>query len=291
MSCETNLNGVGKAAGGSAGVPALVSKASHMQAVVMAKTQQAVPVAQNLLAQGEAALQKGKANLAQSGAVVGYVTGVAGPENRNSRQQKAGRRLGMGVKGALTTMSFYNPSVILGYMFHKKIQGASTLIGSSLAGFTKTADAGTVSHEKRRFLVFKSHQDVPLWKSSLTARINKGDLVVPPNRVVSSDGTMFKAQNMTWHRGTTVMKTDDGQRTISHLQSLNLPATHYYFDQPLSDEKAVGLAMGTVKPESLPGYVGHVGSFEGLSPLTARAKHWMIKSYLFYGPRTPVSAS
>lgn len=81
------------------------------------------------------------------------------------------------------------------------------------------------------------------------------------------------------------MKMADGPRTVSHLQSLSLPATHYYFDHPLSDENAVALATGKVKPEVVPGYIGHVSAFEGLSPISARAKHWLIKSYLFYGPR------
>lgn len=285
MSCETRVNGVGKIAASGAGVPTLVSKASHIQAVVLAKAQASAPAVRDVMDKSQAAMQKGKVVLAQGSAVAGYVAGIAGPENRTPRQQRAARRLALGAKGALVAMSLYNPGMLVAFYLGKKVQAVGDVVGSSAAGFTKTADAGAIRQEKRKFFFFKTHQDVPLWQSSLTSWLNKADLIVQPKKVVSSDGVMFKSGATTWHRGTTVMKMEDGLRTVSHLQSLSLPATHYYFDQPLSDENAVGLATGKVKPETVPGCVGQVSVFEGLSPISARAKHWLIKSYLFFGPR------
>lgn len=285
MSCETRVNGVGKIGASSAGISALVSKASHIQAVVLAKAQGSAPVVGEVIEKSQATLQKGKVALAQGSAVAGYVAGIAGPENRTPRQQRAARRLALGAKGALAALALYNPGMLVAFYLGKKVQAVGDVVGSSAAGFTKTADAGAVRQEKRKFFFFKTHQDVPLWQSSLTSWLNKGDLIVQPKKLVSSDGVMFKSGATTWHRGTTVMKMEDGPRTVSHLQSLSLPASHYYFDHPLSDENAVELAAGKVKPESVPGYVGHVSALEGLSPISAKAKHWLIKSYLFFGPR------
>jgi len=81
-----------------------------------------------------------------------------------------------------------------------------------------------------------------------------------------------------------VIEMPAGRRTITHLQSLSLPSSHYYFDRPLADEAAVGLASGRMKPETVPGFVGQVSQTESLCPGWARTKHALIRTALHWPP-------
>ena len=86
-------------------------------------------------------------------------------------------------------------------------------------------------------------QKVPLFKSSMTGLLGRLDwLGMPQAKLRSNDGVVLETNGRTWHRGTSVADTPDGQRTITHLQSLSIPATHYYFNRPIGDEQAVELA-------------------------------------------------
>ena len=55
---------------------------------------------------------------------------------------------------------------------------------------------------------------------------------------------MVEWHDQSWHRGTTVVKTGRGERTVTHLQRLSLPAVHYYFNRRLSDQEVVGIVSG-----------------------------------------------
>ena len=93
---------------------------------------------------------------------------------------------------------------------------------------------------------------------------------------------MFRIGAKMWHRGTLVVKTGQGERTITHLQSLSLPNSHYYFNRPLADEQAVGLAAGQIDPATIPGYVGRVSPVEALCPIWNDTKHALIKTQLYW---------
>jgi hypothetical protein len=170
------------------------------------------------------------------------------------------------------------------------VTGLATSVVGTIAGrMSRTELARTVTQGKRTLLFFKSQEAVDVWKSSLTEALNRADLLGTPHLtgrgVVASDGIMFEARGTTWHRGTSVVETPSGMRTITHLRNLSLPATHYYFDRRLSDEQAVGIATRQkgFEPEKMPGYVGQVGLTEGLCPAWASTKHAMIKSVLYWG--------
>jgi hypothetical protein len=96
---------------------------------------------------------------------------------------------------------------------------------------------------------------------------------------------MFETDGATWHRGTSVVQTPRGERTITHLQSLNVPAAHYYFDRPITDEQAVGIASGQkgFEARTIPGYVGRLSRAESLCPAWAESKKAMITARLYYG--------
>jgi hypothetical protein len=83
-----------------------------------------------------------------------------------------------------------------------------------------------------------------------------------------------------------VVKTANGKRSITHLQSLNIPQTHYYFNQPISDTDAVGITSGKIKPQTVPGYAGSVTPLEALCPSWAATKQNFLKAYVNYGAKS-----
>ncbi len=89
----------------------------------------------------------------------------------------------------------------------------------------------------------------------------------------------------TWHLGSSVVNTPAGQRTITLLQCLSLPQTHYYFNRLLSEQEAVGIVAGQkgFEPKYREGYVGQISEIESLSPVWANTKRAMIKSHIFWG--------
>jgi hypothetical protein len=170
--------------------------------------------------------------------------------------------------------------------------GITRAVGNTAGEASRTDLAGTVVQDKRVALFFKGKEAVNLWKSSLTGRLNRADLLgshrlANSGSVYASDGVMFETRGQTWHRGTSVISTPSGgQRTVTHLQSLGFPARHYYFDRRVGDEDAVGIATGRVSAAGVPGYVGQIGGMEGLLPGWKQTKRAMITSVLYWGDRT-----
>ncbi len=101
--------------------------------------------------------------------------------------------------------------------------------------------------------------------------------------VIASEGDVVQApKGGTWHRGTSVIKTNEGVRTITHVQSLKLPGHHYYFDRKLSDKAVAGVVTGRNKAQQMKGYVGEVHSMESLVPTWGAAKKAMITTRLYH---------
>jgi hypothetical protein len=176
-----------------------------------------------------------------------------------------------------------------GYMALKLVQATHRLtgaLGSGVGALSKTGQVGEVRQEKRRLLFFKKQVPVTLWTSSLTPWLNRRDMIstVGAKNIASSRGLMFATGGQTWHQGTTVVKLPAGKRTITHLQSLSLPAHHYYFSRPLTREQAVGLASGRFEPIDLPGFVGQVSPVESLCPAWAQSKQLLLKAHLHWPP-------
>jgi hypothetical protein len=174
----------------------------------------------------------------------------------------------------------------------RRIAGVSALAASvgALAA-AKQGDERELVQTRRTRVFFKRQIKAEFRQSRLTGFLNRRDLPFGfGDRVVASDGDVIGVTGRgTWHRGTTVVKTPGGkERTITHIQSLGLPATHYYFDRPLSDREAAGIISGqrAYRPHKLPGYAGEVNRMEYLAPTWALAKHAMIKTRL-YRPTSP----
>jgi hypothetical protein len=192
----------------------------------------------------------------------------------------------------VNVVALRNPAVAGAMRLVNAAGGITRGIGNTAGEASRTDLAGTVVQDKRVALFFKGKEAVNLWKSSLTDRLNRADLIgshrlANSGSVYASDGIMFETRGQTWHRGSSVISTPGGgQRTITHLQSLGFPARHYYFDRRVGDENAVGIATGRVGAESLPGYVGQIGGMEGLLPGWKQTKRAMITSVLYWGDRS-----
>lgn len=173
----------------------------------------------------------------------------------------------------------------------RRVQRDTMSVGNLMGALSRTESAGAVMVEKRKMFFFKSQEPVTLWNSRLTPVINQRELMgtnqFTGQSMVSGDGVMFKLNNnMTWHRGTTVVKTSNGeQRTITHLQGMAYPAPHYYFNRPITDEQAVGVAMGRVRPDTIPGFVGAVSAEESGVPVVAESRHFLIRSQIYWAPK------
>jgi hypothetical protein len=158
----------------------------------------------------------------------------------------------------------------------------TSAVGAGLGALSKTGEAGTVMQEKRKLFFFKSKTPVSLWTSNLTSLLNRRDVLVRAKNIVASRGVMFEVGGKTWHQGTTIVKLLEGRRTIIHLQSMNIPAVHYFFDRAISSEQAVGIATGQVKPQQAPGFGGQVSAVESLCPAWANSKQALLKAHLHW---------
>jgi hypothetical protein len=165
---------------------------------------------------------------------------------------------------------------------------------SSMAG--SVAIAATAEKSDSRTLELKRGDkvvaSVAFQKSPrLSQVLNRLDLVGSHRlgqNVVRSEGDVVRAGRGAWHRGTSVVKTPGGERTITHVQSLSLPAQHYYFDRPPSDEQVAGVVSGREKAHQLPGYRGEVHRLESLVPSWGVAKKAMIMTRLYHPSPPPV---
>ncbi len=302
MSCEKNGNKAA-AAGASAGIPKTSSKLSNVTGTILSRVRQVGDSA--LAARIDTAIDYGGRMMAPAAALATGTFRVAGAsETKKLAGVVGGAALGYmllkdkppGVRrvvgniamGGIRTAANAIPYVGTALKVVKKVELVTGLAGD-LAGFaSRQEDVGQVMQDKRTLFFFKSQVPVTLWKSSLTGLINRQDVVgasrFSGKHITSSEGVMFRTGGKTWHRGTTVVNMPGGQRTMTHLQGLSMPGSHYYFDRPISDENAVGVAAGKVKPESVQGYVGQVSSLEALCPAWAQTKHSLLRTRLYWPP-------
>ncbi len=278
MSCERNSNKVSKNGATAAGLTAISNKSGKAIGSLLAGAGKAS-------GQGLEIMDKVADFSNTAGGIAAYMAGVAGPAKAPGRVKRGvgaggGKVLKAGLGMAASRLVPHT------WLVGLAAGGASRLsarAGSDIATLANAKPAGTVTQEKRQLFFFKSKTPVTLWQSGLTGLLNRRDRLTRQKYVESSQGVMFKLKDKTWHRGTSVVKTSRGNRTITHLQSMALPAAHYYFDREVADKDAVGIASGQVEAAAVPGYVGRVSELEGLSTWGA-AKTALLKAYLHGGP-------
>ncbi|GIK42131.1 MAG: hypothetical protein BroJett011_59640 [Chloroflexota bacterium] len=209
----------------------------------------------------------------------------------------------------------YQPAVIMG----ARLTGLSNLFraggaASSLiykwfllkklasVGGAGLAAMATKPESKRVLIHEKSNQEVKFYKTGLTPWLNRSNLLVSPQCVISDDGDIIQFRTKlggpkAWYRGTTMLRLPSGnegdpeERTLTYLQSLTLPVASYYFNRPLSDEEVADIITerGDKAPHQMEGYVGSISSWENLSPGWASTKRMMILTQLHWPP-TPSSS-
>ncbi|MCL4298078.1 MAG: hypothetical protein KJ077_20215 [Anaerolineae bacterium] len=159
-------------------------------------------------------------------------------------------------------------------------QAASIMAGTGLGRLSRPGESEV---ERRVFFPHTTRQPVSLWPSRLTPFFNRADAGRTP--VKNSAGLMFEVSGKTWHRGVITLQTGQGERTLTHLQSLSLPASHYYFDRPLTDNETAGIITGQrgFEPKHLLGYAGQVTEVDSLCPAWAAVKHSLIGAHLRWG--------
>ncbi|MCB0153798.1 MAG: hypothetical protein KDF65_03305 [Anaerolineae bacterium] len=296
MSCERRATSVGRLAAMRAGISQLASRSAGVTGSV------------------SGAIDNGMDRLGQAAApVTARLVGLAGPDQsqRLARGQqlmrnglmvvgalgrtKMGRQWGrqalrtgirLGGKGAIRVgmgLLKCGPQVATAMAVIKTTDKLTTALGNAAGELSRTQQVGQVSRERRRLLIFKSKQEVKIWKSRLTPLLNRSDHLT--RQVKSSRGLMFTIGGTTWHQGTSVVQTSSGRRTLTHLQSLKLPATHHYFNRPVSAEQAVKLAEGSLNPTEVSGYVGSLSPTESLAPIWAEPKKQLLKAAIHWPPR------
>lgn len=295
MSCDSRPNTFSKLAGVPAGVSALSSKLSCTAGVVAAQADRVMNRAGQIEAEvgrvvlnlpGQVSAWAGDPQRQQAVGVVAGITAGAylkKPELRQAVNQAAGR----GAKTTLRLAAALFPPARTAVKVIKTVEWGSQVAGNVAGALSKTEETGRVMQEQRTLFFFKSQTPVTLWKSSLTPLLNRGDVPGPSRltgqNIRASEGVMFQVGGKTWHRGTTVLKMPDGERTITHLSSLAYPGHSYYFNRSLSDEQTVGLVTGKIKPGEVPGFVGQVSPTEALAPAWAETKRALILAQIHFG--------
>ena len=169
-----------------------------------------------------------------------------------------------------------------------KINRMTVLAGKTTAALVNPAAdlsrqslAGSVVQKRRVLFFFNKKTTVQVWNSSAGKLLNRPDRLVSGKNILAEKSAMLKINGTSWHRGTVTFRAPDGQkRTLTHLQSLNLPAQHYYFNRPLSDKETAGLLTHQpgFRADRMDGYLGQVSPAESLSPGWAETKHRLIKT-------------
>lgn len=133
--------------------------------------------------------------------------------------------------------------------------------------------------------LFNSRVQMRSWPSRLTPVLNARDIQGLPLTVQASQGQMFESRGKTWHLGVTTAKTERGERTLGHLQSLSAPSSHYYFDRALPETEVAGIIGGQREFEArhLRGFAGEVTEVESLVPALAQVKKRLIQLHVFWG--------
>lgn len=295
MSCSSKLEAAARSSGAATGVALLNGKLSYTVGVAAAQADRVMIRAGQIEAEvGRVVLNLPDQVSAWAGdpqrqQALGVVAGViAGAYLKKPQVRRAVNQAAVGgAKTAVSLATALFPPARVAVKVLKTVEWGSQVAGNVAGALSKTEETGQVMQEKRTLFFFKSQTPVTLWQSSLTPLLNRGDVPgtsrLTGQNICASEGVMFQTGGKTWHRGTTVLKMPDGERTITHLRSLAYPGHSYYFDRSVSDEEAVGLTTGKTEPGQVSGFVGQVSAIEGLAPAWAETKRAMILAQTLFG--------
>jgi hypothetical protein len=293
MSCSSNSNKLGQSGGLKAGISSLGSKAGRVAGSLASQVNQATvsvaevtgrtvaPVSNRVLAAVDRPTTIA-ANLVPAVAAAAVYAQVKVSATGPQRGRRPAVAVAVGLREGPDLLEKARTASRV-----KKGVGLAALAGGLTASIAAdvTAQPGgerTLVQRKKRFLLGERQVEVAFTQSSLTRFLNRRDLMVSRQNVVASSGDMVHHGSATWHRGTTVIKTPQGQRTITHLRKLGLPSASYYFERSLSDQDVAALVSGQRPAHQMTGYVGTIGAMENLAPSWGQAKRAMILTRLHW---------
>ena len=145
-----------------------------------------------------------------------------------------------------------------------------------------------IIQDKDRLGFEKKPQSVALHNSSLTPWLNRANRLAVGEKVLWDSGVTLKGKKEAWHRGTTVVDLPDGggRRTISHMQTLNFPARHYFFNRGLSHAETAQIAWGHIKPQAVSGFVGESTPGDSLALVGGVIRRQYLRAKI-YSERQP----
>jgi len=272
VSCQSAGNRAGRA-GRAAGISSLSHRLGYLSGLMARQVEAAAHQAGQAVVSTTAPVLELVAPSEKQAMVGRTATGVM-----------AGARLLAALSGRTGALGRFFPLWQKVRLVARASELASGAVGSGLAELSRQKAAGQVVVEKRALVFFKAKTPVTVWRSALTPLLNSRERLGRPT-LTRNEGVMFRWGQQSWHRGTISFETPQGERTITHLQTLSTPARHYYFDRPLTDTQAVDLAAGARRPERLPGFAGQISRTESLAPAWAGVKHSIILARLHWGDK------
>ncbi len=323
LSCEKNVSKVGGTAAIKNGVSAMASKAGNVAGTTISALAKVEDVANNQVRRRAAPVSNALLNAVDRPAVAAarwapaVAAAVAGTL-MYAQFQVQGRAISGVVDETQSPPTFTPPAAAVGIAVSPRLDNdpvkkrireagetakkARRVIGTTatvtaLAGAVAVEVAGQNAQDKqgqRTLQLKKKGKTAGLVSFSkakkLTRFLNRTSLLGSHRlgqNVVSSDGDVVRSGSTAWHRGTATVKTAAGQRTITHLQSLKLPAQRFYFDRKLSDQEVAGIVSGQEKAQRMKGYAAEISSMESLAPGWAATKKAMIITRLYHPPSKP----
>ena len=212
------------------------------------------------------------------------------------------RGLGRSATAALTVANSFDPPRSIDTLLPLAAVGAllgnnqtrqriMNVVGTAQVARAVTTGLGTglgrlsKSDQMRACTYFNGKVHLRSWPSRLTPFLNASDVQGFPVKVEASLGQLVESRGKSWHLGVTLVKSSQGERTIAHLQSLTLPATHFYFTRALREKEVAGIISGQPEfdPKHLPGFAGEVTEVESLAPAVAHLKKRLIQMHIFGG--------
>ena len=185
-----------------------------------------------------------------------------------------------GLTGQLTGQRHLHNHLKNGLGTVRLARNVSSGLGTGLARLSRAGGQPVI---QRSF--FRERVQARQWQTRLTTAVNARDLMLLPGVTVkASYGQMVEVGGQSWHAGLMLVQTAQGERAMTHLQRLSIPAAHVYFDRALKDQEIVGIIAGErgYEPRHLRGFAGELTEVESLLPFS-RLKQSLIKAHLLWG--------
>jgi len=276
LSCEKNGRKFGVTAAAKNGISAVAGKAGNVAGAIRRAQGQAItsmagkPASATLGVVNNFGMPASIDTLTPLASAAALVTSVRNPDRDRDEDKGPRPNIRTNVLNIVTAA--------------QGIKAVSVGAGTGLARLSRNGSDGPV--EQRNYFD-RPQIRMRMYSSRLSPALNASDIRGWPVSVKRSGGKMYENRGQTWHAGTTTVETPTGEeRTMTHLQSMNWPRTHYYFNRALRDDEVAGMIgqhHGFPAPRDVKGFLGEVSEVESLAPIVSRLKRGLIQAHAFFG--------